>query len=86
MSLSWDDKRRERPKEFTDYEYCWQEFSNAIIKQACKDYKEGMGKRRQEVINFVRSEYFRKICDINPEYLIKKLQEIPMRKVSVKAQ
>jgi len=59
----------------------------AIILQAVKDFKKAAkrykaGKRKeeslremQEVIKFVKSEWFKVLTDLDPEIVIKKLKE-----------
>lgn len=73
--MKWDTNDRERPEKFTDLPYPWEMLSAAIIKAACDDYKEYKGKGRHEVECFIRSDYFKKISNIDPEWLIKNLRE-----------
>lgn len=73
--MDFNSKQRERPAEFTDSYSCWEALSCAIIRQACRDYKEGLGRTRREVESFIQSEYFQRISNIDPDYLIKNLRE-----------
>ena len=61
--------------------------ANAIILQAVKDYRDAMKKlsrgrvnkdaeiKKQEILNFFRSDWFGVLTEIDPEMLIRKLDE-----------
>lgn len=61
--------------------------ANAIILQAVKDYRDAIKKlsrgrvnkdaeiKKQEVLNFFRSDWFGVLTEIDPEMLIRKLDE-----------
>ena len=66
---------RERPEQFTDNQSCWELFAAAIIRSACDDYKNFTERGRQEIEKFFRSQYFRSISNIDPDWLIKNLRE-----------
>lgn len=73
-NVTWDQFNRERPAKFTDYEEAWLALSNAIIKQAADDWRKTK-RLRPDVVRFIKSDYFKKISDIDPEYLLKMLEE-----------
>ena len=73
--MKFETNDRERPVHFTDLPGPWEALSCAIIKTACDDYKVSKGKGRREIEEFIRSEYFKKISNINPDWLIKNLRE-----------
>lgn len=75
MGLTWDMYKRERPESFTDYDEPWRALSCGIVKQACDDYIKGGEKTRKSIIKFIQSDYFRKISNIDPDYLIKSLKK-----------
>lgn len=60
----------------------YEELANAIIISACTDYvkhygaSEGHNDTCEGVVNFIRSESFSLLTDLDPEGLIKALQEI----------
>lgn len=66
---------------------CYQNLVNAIIMRAVRDYRRalrGLRKhpqhepyiwRKKEVEVFFRSQWFKDLCNINGEMLIKKLQK-----------
>ena len=72
--VTWDQFNRERPAEFSNYEEAWLALSNGIIKQACDDWKKTR-RLRKEIAAFIQSDYFRKISNIDPDYLLKMLEE-----------
>ena len=74
MAISWDQNDRERPAEFSDYEEAWLALSNAIIKQAADDWRKTK-RFRKEIKQFIQSKYFNRISNIDPDYLIKMLEE-----------
>lgn len=61
--------------------------ANAIILQAVKDYRDAIKKlsrgrvnkdaeiKKQEILNFFRSDWFSVLTEIDPEMLIRKLDE-----------
>ncbi|ADL53655.1 hypothetical protein [Clostridium cellulovorans] len=61
--------------------------ANAIILQAVKDYRDALKKlsrgrankdaeiKKQEILNFFRSDWFGVLTEIDPEMLIRKLDE-----------
>ena len=51
----------------------YQNLANAIIIRACEDYKNGEIKN-YSFEYFCRSECFRILTKVNPEYLIKKMK------------
>ncbi len=65
---------------------------DAIILQAVRDYRAALGilarnpknkaalGRKQEVERFFRSDWFGKLSDLNPEYLVSKLNAEVKRK------
>lgn len=73
MDLKSDD--RERPAAFCPHHEVWQALAAAIIKSACDDYKLYLGHGRQSIERFIRSEYFHRISNIDPDWLIKTLRE-----------
>lgn len=68
----------------------YENLANAIIKKACKDYValgnksdatligDGSNNRvnKAEILHFFRSQWFRELTDVDPEYLIAGLDEI----------
>lgn len=72
--ITWDEYNRERPAEFTDYEEAWFALSAAILKQAVDDWKK-TNRLRPEITRFIKSNYFMKITNIDPEYMLKMLKE-----------
>ena len=76
MKVDWDPYARQRPKHMTNNRNSWEKLSAAIVGKAIEDYKFGDGKTRQEVERFVRSEYFKEISNINPEWLIKNMKDL----------
>lgn len=73
--MNFKDDNRERPEQFCNNHEVWEALSNAIVKSACDDYKLYTGRGRQDIEKFFRSEYFQRISNIDPEWLIKKLRE-----------
>ena len=65
----------------------YEELANTIILRAVKDYRralkklkskpldEDAEKTRKECLRFFRSDWFSKLTDIEPEFLIRKLNE-----------
>lgn len=65
----------------------YESLANAIIMQAVRDYRDAMKKlsrgrsnkaaeaTRDECLRFFRSGWFSVLTDIDPEYLIRKLDE-----------
>lgn len=51
----------------------YQDLANAIIVQACKDYEEPI--YRKEVENFIRSDWFKALTDMDGEILIRGLKK-----------
>lgn len=47
----------------------YENLANAIILQAVKDYKNGY--RRQEVENFIYSDWFKTLTNVHPDYIMK---------------
>ena len=70
---------RERPAKFIGQHEPWQALACAIIKCACDDYKEYLGEGRQRIEKFIRSDYFRNISNIDPEWLIANLRQFKPR-------
>ena len=66
---------RERPAEFCEETAPWEMLVAAIVKAACDDYKNFTWKGRQGIEKFFRSEYFRTISNIDPDWLIRNLRE-----------
>lgn len=66
---------RERPAKFTDNPASWELLAAAIIRMACEDYKFFGGKSRQQIEKFIRSGYFGRISNIDPDWLIRNLRE-----------
>ena len=62
--------------------YQWKQYenlANAIIIQAVKDYRASWSRKggaieRRQIEKFFRSHFFSNITDINPEYLIERLE------------
>ena len=52
----------------------YQELANAVIIRACDDYKVGR-MSEAEFRRFCRSEYFKILTKVNPEFLIEKMAE-----------
>lgn len=59
----------------------YEDLANAIVIQACIDYQDLLGKnsqadilRRESVVDFFHSELYGLITDINPDMLIKRLE------------
>ena len=78
---------RERPEQFTENQACWELLSVAIVRSACDDYKNFTGKGRQKIEKFFRSEYFRTISNIDPEWLIRNLREtFPVKTGMIKSE
>lgn len=75
MKVDWDPYARQRPKHMTNNRACWEKLSAAIVGKAIEDYRFGNPKRRQEVERFIRSEYFKEISNIDPEWLIKNMRD-----------
>ena len=74
--MTWDSPDRERPEQFCESSAPWEMLVAAIVKCACDDYKVYSGKGRQTIERFFRSEYFRTISNIDPDWLIKNLREM----------
>lgn len=57
----------------------WRALADAIVLQAVKDYRQALaGKAKEhcrEIERFFRSKWFGQLTMINPELLIRKLQE-----------
>ena len=63
------------------------ELRTAVVRQATEDYRnpgnlfyrkateEQKEAVREEVLDFFRSDWYRMLCDIDPEYIIARLQE-----------
>jgi len=72
---------RARPKQFTEIHSNFELLAAAIVQQACIDYTKAKdvnthgGVSRREIERFIRSDYFKTICDINPSWLLTKLRE-----------
>lgn len=47
----------------------YEALASAIVLQAVKDYKRGY--RRDEVENFIYSEWFKTLTNIHPDYIMK---------------
>lgn len=77
MNLKSED--RERPERFCPYHEVWEALSCAIIKTACDDYKVYMGKGRQRIEKFIRSDYFTRISNVDPDWLINHLRQFKPR-------
>lgn len=59
--------------------YSYEQLANAIIEQAAFDYMNNIDKpycSRQSITKFFRSDYFKKISNANPEYIIKNLNKL----------
>ena len=58
---------------------CCEALANAIILQAVKDYRKALKRddcvRQKEIERFFRSEWFSVLTKIDPEMLIRKLEE-----------
>ena len=66
---------------------CYENFANAIIVQAVKDYARAIRaiaknknsidakKTEKEVLSFLHSEWFAMLTDINPDILINKIHK-----------
>ena len=61
----------------TMVEQGWCSLAAAIIKQACDDYRTaiiyGLPKQKRECERFFRSQYFKNISNIDPNWLMNKL-------------
>lgn len=75
VEVDFRSSSRERPERFCPHHEVWEALSAAIIKTACDDYKSYMGSGRQSIERFIKSEYFRRISNIDPDYLIRNLRE-----------
>lgn len=53
----------------------YEALANAIIVQAVKDYWGGGYYERRELRKFFRSSYFGTLTELDPEYLVKRLEE-----------
>lgn len=58
----------------------YEDLANAIVIQAVKDYRESWYKRggameRERIKRFFRSPFFSNITDVDPEYLIERLED-----------
>ncbi len=65
----------------------YEELANAIVLQAVKDYRDAVKKlsrgrknteaerMKNECLRFFRSGWFTKLTDVDPEFLIRKLDE-----------
>ena len=54
----------------------WQMLAHAIIAKACHDYRRyHRGADRRAIENFFRSQYFASLSAVDPEELIKRLNE-----------
>ena len=73
--MDFKSEDRERPDKFTEQSEPWEALSCAIVRCACEDYREFLGNGRQSIERFIRSEYFRKISNIDPDWLVKNLRE-----------
>lgn len=57
----------------------YEALTNAVILQAAKDYRASWKKRngaveRRQIRDFFRSRLFANITDVNPDYLIERLE------------
>ena len=65
----------------------WEDLANAVVAQAAEDWKrakrilrndpkdEGAKRMLRDTERFFRSEWYRNLTNINPEYLMRKLKE-----------
>ena len=58
----------------------YQLLANAIVEEACSEYLSYgdapvTGIRKRNIIEFFESEWFSELTDINPKWLIEKLEE-----------
>lgn len=69
----------------THPEHGWGGLVNAIIKQAAEDYVSALNDRGpryapdyriSEIQNFFRSDWFGQLCNLDPDYLMEKLNRI----------
>lgn len=61
------------------YDRNYEELANAIIMQAVNDYraswkKKGGASERRQIQNFFHSRLFANITEVNPDYLIERLE------------
>ena len=78
--MDWESENRERPEQFCPHHEVWESLSCAIVRTACDDYKHYLGSGRQSIERFIQSEYFKRISNIDPDWLIKHLREFkPMQ-------
>ena len=63
----------------------WGGLANAIIKQAAEDYVSALNDcgpryapdhRIAEIRNFIRSDWFGQLCNLDPDYLLERLNRI----------
>lgn len=73
--MDLNNPNRERPVDFTDQRRPWESLVAAIIGMACKDYMTYALGGRARIRQFFRSDYFNSISSVNPEWLIKALEE-----------
>lgn len=78
--MEWKSKDRERPEQFCPHHEVWQALAMAIIKSACVDYRHYLAGGRKSIEHFIMSDYFDRISDLDPVYLIENLRKIPMNK------
>lgn len=57
----------------TDYKY-YEELATAIVKQALRDFKKD-DKYRNEVIRFIKSDWFKSLSNLDSKRLLKMLKE-----------
>ncbi len=65
----------------------WEDLANAVVAQAAEDWKLAMSLLRinpdhagaarmlRDTERFFRSAWYRRLTDVNPEYLMRKLKE-----------
>ena len=71
---------------------CWENFANAIIAKACDDYfdlkckgfVDTQGSKQanlDSITRFFRSQWFAELTDLDPEFLIEKLNKLAQEEI-----
>lgn len=66
---------------------CWEDLSNAIVAQACKDYRMVMDSttlqgqyKKKKLLEFFYSEWFHILCKVDPDYILARIERDELRK------
>lgn len=66
---------------------CWEDFGNAIVAQACKDYRMVMDSttlqgqyKKKKLLEFFYSDWFGILCKVDPDYILARIERDELRK------